>query len=109
MRKIRLTEKQLSYIAKCLNEVDGADAPAIDATSQVKTDGLVSGINKVVNQAKNSGINGAHITIDSNAINEKFNNSSFVCKKNQIMESKRKKLFENTVTKTTKKDLFKKQ
>ena len=108
MRKIRLTEKQLSYIAKCLNEVDGADTPTLDATSQVKTDGLVDGVKKVVNQAKSSGIDGARVTIDSGALNEKFNKMSCVGSKKQIMESRRNRLFENTIVKTNKKNLFKK-
>lgn len=107
MRKIRLTEKQLSYIAKCLNEVDGADTPALDATSQVKTDGLVNGVKKVVNQAKSSGIDGARVTIDSGALNEKFNKKLCIGSKKQIMESRRKKLLEKTIVKTNKKDLFK--
>lgn len=103
-KKIRLTESQFNYIRKRLNETDGADAPAFDATTQVKTNGVEKGVKDTANQAKAAGIQNARVTVDAGALDEKY---KLIGTKGQLMEAKRKKLMENSIKSITKKNLFK--
>lgn len=103
-KKIRLTEEQVKYLMQRLNETDGADTPAFDATSQVKTDGVEQGVKKVANQAKQSGIVGARVTVDSGALDE---SAKCIGTKGKLMEMRRNKLMESSIKSVTKKNLFK--